>query len=164
MFEWLPLLRGWRDFAKDLDRPIVISPNQQYQLEQVREPGWLYSFSISVTGEATFILKWYDPQSSTYKSASIDPKNLLELGFDTPNDAGPWISYWDENTNTYTVNFTPATPLPVYATQNHPRYIIVQAGEKGATILGYSQEAIVIYDREAFLESFRELFGMIIPL
>ena len=164
MFEWLPLLRGWRDFAKDLDRPIVIGPNDSYTLEQVREPGWLYSFAITVTGEVTFVLKWFDPYYNTYKTATIDPKNLLELGFDTPNDAGPWVSQWDTATNTYTVCFTPATPLPVYASQKHPRFIIVNAGATGATILGYSQEAIVIYDREAFLESFRELFGMIIPL
>jgi len=159
LLEMLPLLKGWEDYAFDQDNPITIPPNSTHKIVQATSPGWLYAFSITVTGsnDVTFLLKWYEPKSGTWKTASIKPYDLVSMGLDMPNDSGPWVSNWDTTTGTYTVLFTPATPLPFFASDAKPRHILVKTKDEPVVVLGYSQEAFVIYDKELFMKSLREL-------
>ncbi len=161
MFELLPLLKGWEDYAFDQDTPITVPPNSTHMIVQATKPGWLYAFQIAVTGsnDVSFILKWFEPKTSKWKTATIKPYDLLTLGMDMPNDSGPLLSSWDTTTGSYTVMFTPATPLPFYASESKPRQIIVKTGDEPVEVLGYSQEAFVIYDRDLFIKSLREVLG-----
>jgi len=155
----LPILDGWTDNGFKIDRPVNIQKGSQFQLEQFKFPGLLYSFDVSVKGDVLFILKWWDRRERRYKSAEVDPKTLLESGYDEPNAAAPWVVNFDEVNNVYEVAFTPATPLPIYASQDHPRYLISKAVDSDITILGYTQEAIIIYDRDAYVNSLREIIS-----
>jgi len=161
LLELLPLLKGWKEFSKDVDTPITIPKGESYVITETIYPGWLCSCQISLTGspDAEFILERYDPKEG-FKRATIKPSSLLILGFDTPNPSGLYLSEWDETRQFYCIAFTPANPLPFWSSEGKPCRIVLKAPKNTEIILnGYTQVAYVIVDRKEFVESLREILA-----
>ena len=161
LVEFLPLLRGWRDFSIDIDKPVTIAPGNKYVLAESIHPGWLLSLQVSITGspDAEFIIERYDMKEGL-KRATIKPSSLLTLGLDLPNSSGLYLSEWDETRQFCCIAFTPSRPLPFWAEERRPIRIVLKAPKDTAIVLnGYTQVAFEIVDRKEFVESLREILA-----
>ena len=155
----LPLLDGWDYAAIDLDHIIYLKKGESKTISSVVYPGWLYAIQVCVRGNPTISIKWYSRRKKKYVGVTMVPSDLLNLGYDSENDSGPYISNYDPYNEIYTVAFTPATPLPFFASQSYPKKVVIEATESDVEILNASQVAFVVYDKKAFTESIKELYA-----
>jgi len=165
LYQLLPLLDGWKDISKKSVTSVTIRARNTYKLAEIRNPGWLMGMFLRYSGspDAKISIEMYDPFEG-YREIENSPSELLDLGFDMPNPSSMYLAYYDLDTNYYCIAFTPASPLPFYATKTRESKITLTAPSDSDIVLRqYNQAAVAIIDVDRFISSVQKVLALKLP-
>jgi len=165
LYQLLPLLDGWKDISKKSVTSVTIRARNTYKLAEIRNPGWLMGMFLRYSGspDAEIAIELYDPFEG-YRKIDTSASELLDLGFDMPNPSSMYLAYYDLDTNYYCIAFTPASPLPFYATKTRESKITLTAPSDSDIVLRqYNQAAIAVTDIDRFISSVQKVLALKLP-
>lgn len=145
----LPLLRGWRWAAKDVDLPEVITTKKEV-FRATDEKGWMLWAVGYVNNKNTSIQVIVDGYSTT----DVTPNDLYGAGLIMPNPTGFWVGIYNEILNLYSVIFSP--PYSSGYTRSLVIGFIPPIGET-VTLVKYAHLLVRIDDEIEFRKSLKEL-------
>ena len=165
LYQLLPLLDGWKDISKKSVTSVTIKARNTYKLAEIRNPGWLMGMFLRYSGspDAKISIEMYDPFEG-YRKIENSAGELLDLGFDMPNPSSMYLAYYDLDTNYYCIAFTPASPLPFYATRTRESKITLTAPSDSNIVLRqYNQAAVATVDVSRFISSVQKVLALKLP-
>jgi len=165
LYQLLPLLDGWKDLSKKSITSVDIKAGNSYKLSEISSPGWILGLFVRYIGspDATLAMELYDPFEG-YRKITTSVSELLELGLDMPNPSSMYLAYYDLDENHYCIAFTPASPMPFYATRTRTSRITLVAPRDGDIKLKlYSQSVIGIVDLDRFIDSVKRVLAPAVP-
>ena len=165
LYQLLPLLNGWKDISRKSTTSVTIKAKNTYKLAELRNPGWLTRMFLRYSGspDAKISIDVYDPFEG-YRKIENSAGELLDLGFDMPNASSMYLAYYDLDTNCYCIAFTPASPLPFYATRTRESKITLAAPKESDIILEqYGYAAVAIVDVTGFISSVQKVLALKLP-
>ena len=165
LYQLLPLLDGWKDISKKSITSITIRARSSYKLAEIRNPGWITGLFLRYSGspDAELAIELYDPFEG-YRKISTTASELLDLGFDMPNPSSMYLAHYDLDTDDYCIAFTPASPLPFYATKTRESKITLTAPKDSSIVFRqYNQAAIAIIDINRFISSVQKVLALKLP-
>jgi len=165
LYQLLPLLDGWKDISKKSITSVTIRARSTYKLSEISNPGWIMGLFLRYSGspDAELAIELYDPFEG-YRKISTTASELLDLGFDMPNPSSMYLANYDLDTDYYCIAFTPASPLPFYATKTRESKITLTApSDSDITLRQYNQAAIAITDIDRFISSVQKVLALKLP-
>ncbi|MEM1868555.1 MAG: hypothetical protein QXU90_00375 [Acidilobaceae archaeon] len=152
----LPLLDGWSYSILGKTTPFIVPRGTEKVIDESKKPGWIVTAICTLDNpDATFIVTGYDSYRGYIENA-VTPRTLKDGGAVYPNPFGLWVSRYDDTEKRYTIAFTPDDWLPFTTGYK----IAIRAPmNSDVTVYRYDHVLILIYDREAFIRSLREVLG-----
>lgn len=155
--ELLPLLRGWRYVAYDMDfYNYVVPPGREHLLLESTNPGWVVSATIVVDNPHAIIkLRHVGPAYGPERRVTLTPYDLAVAGSVIWTPTFVWVMLYDDNLKRYAVAYSPLPWFPYVKGD----FRVAAPPDKPVTILSWHAVLVEIVDPEEFARSLREVLG-----